>query len=159
MTTTTSSSGTGPSAPGVVSRDERDHGFWDGRWTLPSRSQLEALQTLGAPLPTELPGEPSEVQAAWDLEVSKWNQLTPSQRELWSKAADKGWNSTTRQNLSLKESAAARKSLAQRGELDRILTPRYILTDKADGIRAEACLLLRTHQLNLWSQGSRTGRT
>ena len=39
--------------------------------------------------------------------------------------------------LSLQESRAVKRELARRGELDRILQPRFVLTDKRDGLRTE----------------------
>ena len=38
--------------PWSVLEEERDHGTWDGRWSLPSRSQWAAINDVGAMLPT-----------------------------------------------------------------------------------------------------------
>ncbi|CAE7399786.1 Ank3 [Symbiodinium necroappetens] len=121
--------------------EERDHGTWDGRWSLPSRSQLETVQSLGVPLPSGLP-EDHEVSAATARKEHQWSHMTEEERKLWHKAAEKGWqayvDNEAVQVLSVKESAAIRKQLAGRGELDRILVPRFVLTDKADGLRSES---------------------
>ena len=121
--------------------EERDHGTWDGRWSLPSRSQFEAVQSLGAPLPSGLP-EDHEVSAATARKEHQWGHMTAEERKLWHKAAEKGWqayvDNEAVQVLNVKESAAIRKQLAARGELDRILVPRFVLTDKADGLRSES---------------------
>ena len=120
--------------------EERDHGTWDGRWSLPSRSQLEAVQSLGVPLPSGLP-EDHEVSAATARKEHQWGHMTAEERKLWHKAAEKGWqayvDNEAVQVLNVKESAAIRKQLAARGELDRILVPRFVLTDKAD-LRSES---------------------
>ena len=119
---------------------EQDHGTWDGRWSLPSRQQFQTLQDLGAMLPTGLP-EDHEVCAATARKERQWSQMSEHERRLWSAAATKGWQAYTDNQavevLSLKESAAVRRKLAARGELDRILVPRFVLTDKADGLRSE----------------------
>ena len=65
--------------------------------------------------------------------------MTPERKKLWSEAAVKGWNAYVDNNaiqiLSVEEFARVRKDLAKRGELDRILQPRFVLTDKHDGLR------------------------
>ena len=118
---------------------ERDHGSWDGRWSLPSSSQHQLLQNLGAPLPTGVPHEFQECSAALARKEYKWSQMGPKDKELWGKAAEKGWSAYVDNSaveiLSLKESQAVRKRLAQAGELDKIMVPRFVLTDKADGVR------------------------
>lgn len=65
--------------------------------------------------------------------------MSPQQKKLWSEAAEKGWKTYVDNNavqvLSMAESNAVRRDLARRGELDRILQPRFVLTDKHDGLR------------------------
>ena len=106
----------------------------------PSRFQMETLSEMGATLFTGFFGELAEVNAASAHKEYVWTQLTPSQKGAWTKAADKGWGAYVDNNaikmLSLQEPSAVRKDLARRGELDRILTPRYMLTDKNDGLRS-----------------------
>ena len=125
--------------PSTYAEAERDHGTWDGRWNLPSRSQHELLKELGAPLPFGVPDEFHECSAALARKEYKWTQMGPRDRELWGQAAAKGWaaylDNNAVQVLSLHESQAVRKRLAQAGELDKIMVPRFVLTDKAHGIR------------------------
>ena len=60
------------------------------------------------------------------------------------KAAEKGWQVYVDNDaddaieiLTLSESMAVRKRLAKQGELDKILVPRFVCTDKADGLRTD----------------------
>ncbi|OLQ04968.1 Uncharacterized protein K02A2.6 [Symbiodinium microadriaticum] len=120
--------------------DERGHGTWDGRWSLPSSSQFSVIQAAGAMLPTGLPQD-FEVSAATARKEYTWGRMSEHEKRLWSKAADKGWQAYLENDavriLDAKESSAVRKQLAAKGELDRILVPRFVLTDKADGLRSE----------------------
>ena len=124
---------------------EPDHGTWDGRRSLPSRSQHETLRALGTPLPTGVPGELSEVNAALARREYQWAKMSEADKRLWSRAAEKGWAAYLENDavkiLSLEESLAVRRRLAKAGELDRVLTPRFVCTDKKDGIRTDSCPL------------------
>lgn len=64
--------------------------------------------------------------------------MTPAQRQLWSEAAVTGWNAYVDnkavQVLSMEESAKIYRDLARRNELDRVMEPRFVLTDKHDGL-------------------------
>ena len=117
--------------PMSYAKAERDHGTWDGRWSLPASSQHELLKQLGAPLPCGVPDELHECSAALARREYKWTQ--------WGQAAVKGWaaylDNSAVQVLSLHKSQAVRKRRAQAAELDRIMVPRFVLTDKADGVR------------------------
>ena len=125
--------------PLAFKESEPDHGSWDGRWSMPGRSQHELLQALGAPLPTGVADDLHECCAALVRKEYKWSQMDEKQRALWGKAAEKGWaayvDNAAIEILSLKESQAVRTRLAKAGELDRIMQPRFVLTDKADGVR------------------------
>ena len=91
----------------------------------------ELLKQLGAPLPCGVPDELHECSAALARREYKWTQ--------WGQAAVKGWaaylDNSAVQVLSLHKSQAVRKRRAQAAELDRIMVPRFVLTDKADGVR------------------------
>ncbi|CAE7844118.1 K02A2.6, partial [Symbiodinium necroappetens] len=121
--------------------EERDHGTWDGRWSLPAQSQFQLLQEQAVTLPCGV-GEDHEVSAATARKEYQWSKMTSRERELWTKAAEKGWKAYVENEavsiLGPRESASIRRQLAQKGELDRILVPRFVLTDKADGLRSEA---------------------
>ena len=68
-----------------------------------------------------------------------WNKLSPEDRKLWAAAAVKGWqvyiDNEAVQVLSIQRSQDIRRELAQQGRLGSILRPRFVLTDKADGLR------------------------
>ena len=123
---------------------ERDHRSCDGRWSLPSSSQHELLQCLGSPLPAGVSHgfESHECSAALACKEYKWNQMGPQDKELWGQAAEKGWDAYVDNSaveiLSLEESQAVRKRLAHARELDKIMVPRFVLTDKADRVRTPA---------------------
>ncbi|CAE7883681.1 unnamed protein product, partial [Symbiodinium necroappetens] len=115
---------------GLVSEKAPDHGTWDGRWSLPARSQHELLQSLGVPIPTGVPED-----------EKLWSHMNAFEKKLWAEAAVKGWSAYVDNDavrvLSLQESLAVRKELARKRELDRILTPRFVMTDKNDSLRTE----------------------
>ena len=117
--------------------EEFDHGTWDGRWAFLCERDWETLQRLGSQLPN---GEFSEVHAVQTARKEyHWTQLSPEKKKLWAEAALTGWKAYTDNSaveiLSLKQSAEVRRDLARRGELDRIMHPRFVLTDKHDGMR------------------------
>ena len=99
------------------------------------------LQSLGAQLPSgQWPRETFAVQAARkEYHSSKMND---EQKKLWGEAALTGWNAYIDNQaievLSLAESEKIRKDLARRKELDRILVPRFVCTDKNDGLRTDS---------------------
>ena len=96
-------------------------------------------------MPTSVPGDLNEVNAALARKEYQWSKMTEGEKQLWSRAAAKGWAAYVENNavkvLSLEESLAVRKRLAKAGELDRILTPRFVCTDKNDGVRTDSCPL------------------
>ena len=124
---------------------EYDHGSWDGRWAFVCERDWKTIQALGMTLPVgEIPFEMKEdAHEAFAVQASRkeyvWSQLNPEKKELWREAAVKGWNAYVENSavkiLSLEESKQVRKDLARRGELDLILQPRFVLTDKHDGLR------------------------
>ena len=119
---------------------EYDHGTWDGRWAFICEREWETLKSLGSQLPCGDCHHVLAVQAA--RKEYHWTQLSPAKKELWREAAIKGWNvyidNNAIQVLSVAESQKIRKDLAKRNELDRILQPRFVLTDKHDGLRTES---------------------
>lgn len=120
-----------------LDHEEFDHGTWDGRWAFLCERDWNTLQALGSQIPG---GESSEVYAVQAARKEyHWTQLSPERKKLWAEAAVTGWkayiDNSAVQALSLKESADIRRDLARRKELDRILVPRFVLTDKHDGVR------------------------
>ena len=116
----------------------QDHGTWDGRWPLPSRSTWQAHMALGLKWPVGK-HEVLAVQAA--RREYFWRNMTDVQREAFKPAAEKGWlvwtDNQALEELSVEESKKVMDSLRTRGELHRVLRPRYVYTDKHDGLRTE----------------------
>ena len=96
---------------------------------------------MGAPLPTGVPEEGHEVNATGGRKEKIWSHMSESEKQLWSEAAVKGWSAYVDNDairvLSVQESLAVRKELARKRELDRILTPRFVMTDKNDSLKTE----------------------
>ncbi len=119
---------------------EYDHGSWDGRWAFLCERDWEVMKQMGNMLPIGGTSEVLAVQSARKEYV--WNQLSPEKKKLWEEAAVKGWRAYIDNNalevLDMAKSAAVRRDLVRRGELDRILQPRFVLTDKHDGLRTHS---------------------
>ena len=99
------------------------------------------LQSIGAQLPSgQRPRETFAVQAA--RKEYQWSKMDSEQKKLWGDAALTGWNAyidnQAIQVLSVQERDRVRKDLARRKELDRILVPRFVCTDKNDGLRTKS---------------------
>ena len=119
---------------------ESDHGSWDGRWSFLCEREWELQRELSQQLPCgDGALEAMTVQAS--RKEYQWSKMGPEDRKLWSEAATKGWQTYLEneavQVLDMKRSAEVRRELAQKGELDKIMRPRFVLTDKADGLRTE----------------------
>lgn len=118
---------------------ETDHGSWDGRWAMVCERDWKILQQLGQQLPCGA-HDVNAVQAA--RKEYQWSKMTPTQRHLWSEAAVTGWNAYVDNKavrvLSMEESAKVYRDLTLRNELDRVMEPRFVLTDKHDGLRTES---------------------
>ena len=117
--------------------EARDHGSWDGRWPLPSRSQYEAFVKAGLRWPSS--NDAYAVQAA--RKEYSWNQMNEEQRKAFTEAAKEAWDVWVRNDavevLSDEETAKVLATLRQRGEMHKVMTPRFVFTDKNDGLRTE----------------------
>ena len=118
--------------------DEDDHGTWDGRWSFICERDWKTLKEMGKQLPCGSdPHDAFKVQAARKEYV--WSQITPSQKKLWGDAAVDGWNAyidnQAIQVLSMEESRKVWSELKRKNETDRVLVPRFVCTDKHDGLR------------------------
>ena len=115
----------------------RDHGTWDGRWPLPSRSEYEAFVKGGLKWPTSR--DAFVVQAA--RKEYHWSSMSPEQKAAFKTAAAEAWDVWVRNEavevLSEQESERVMATLRQRGELHKVLRPRFVYTDKNDGLRTE----------------------
>ena len=109
------------------------HGSWDGRWPLPSRSEWIAHERAGVPWPSGS----SEVNAVQtERKEYKWHEMNDSYRESFGIAAADGWRVWVykfrcRSFFLPKEAKEICQRLKPRGEGHKILTPRYVFTDKA----------------------------
>ena len=116
----------------------QDHGTWDGRWPLPSTSTWQAHMALGLKWPV---GKHEVLAVQTARREYFWRNMTDVQREAFKPAAEKGWlvwtDNQALEELSLEESKKVMASLQTRGELHRALRPRYVYTDKNDGLRTE----------------------
>ncbi|OLP96995.1 Major facilitator superfamily domain-containing protein 6 [Symbiodinium microadriaticum] len=114
-----------------------DHGTWDGRWPLPSRTEYEAFVQAGLKWPTTR--DAFVVQAA--RKEYHWSSMGPEQKAAFKDAAAEAWNVWLRNEavevLSDAESEKVWATLRQRGELHKVLTTRFVYTDKNDGQRTQ----------------------
>ena len=117
----------------------RDHGTWDGRWPLPSRSEWEMMEAMSLQWPT---GDHQifAVQAA--RKEHKWRTMSAKEKTAFAEATIKGWEVWTSNDavavLSKEASERVVASLRARGELHRLLQPRWVYTDKNDGLRTQS---------------------
>ena len=115
-----------------------DRGSWKGCWPLPSRSQLRAMKLAG----TMLPRGEQEAMAATARKEYKWRELSPADKEKFREAAADGWNVWVQNDAVevLKPEVAkhVRERLKQTQQSSLILKPRYVFTDKNDGLRTES---------------------
>ena len=117
-----------------------DHGTWDGRWPLPMVSDWKTRHALGLPWPSgRAEFEVDAVQSARKEHL--WRNMSPSAKEEFKQAAIKGWEVWVQNDavevLSEEDARRVRLELQKRGETHKILTPRYVYTDKHDGLRTE----------------------
>ncbi|CAE7849722.1 ppsD [Symbiodinium necroappetens] len=114
-----------------------DHGTWDGRWPLPSRTEYDAFVHAGLKWPTTR--DAFVVQAA--RKEYHWSSMGPEQKAAFKDAAAEAWKVWLRNEavevLSDAESEKVWATLRQRGELHKVLTPRFVYTDKNDGQRTQ----------------------
>ena len=63
--------------------------------------------------------------------------MNAEDKKLWAEAAVKGWqvyvDNEAVQILSMQRSSDVKRELAQQGELNKILRPRFVLTDRFPG--------------------------
>jgi hypothetical protein len=113
-----------------------DHGTWHGSWPLPSRTEWKVMETLGMKWPCGH-NEAYAVQAA--RKEYKWHEMKSADKPAYAEAAVQGWKVWTEndavQLLSKEASERVVASLRARGELHRLLQPRWVFTDKNDGLR------------------------
>ncbi|CAK9052098.1 unnamed protein product [Durusdinium trenchii] len=117
-----------------------DHGTWDGRWGLPSRSEFLARKKLGLmwPCGADELHEANAVQAA--RKEYYWRAMTPDQKAALRVAAEAGWSvwetNEAVEVLDDKTSQRIRADLKAKKEDCKILTPRCSLALGAPPPRA-----------------------
>ena len=119
-----------------------DRGTWKGYWPLPSRSEWQAVLSVGGMWPR---GEQEALAVQTARKEHKWRQLSEAAKGQFREAAAAGWNvwleNQAVQILDSKEAARVRAKLRAEGQSSRILVPRYVYTDKNDGLRTSSCPL------------------
>ncbi|CAL1174258.1 unnamed protein product [Cladocopium goreaui] len=117
----------------------RDHGTWRGDWQLPSQTEWSARQKLGC----DWPCGQDDFNEAMAVQTARkeyfWSNMNEDQKEAYRKAADAGWNVWVANDavevLPDEEAARVRSDLKKKKEECKILTPRWVFTDKHDGLR------------------------
>ena len=116
-----------------------DHGSWDGRWPTPSRTDWQTHERYGLSWPCSRP-EVYAVQTA--RKEYKWKEMKTEDKPHFKEAAKVGWQAWVDNGavelLNARDAQAVRARLKARGEQCKILIPRYVYTDKHDGIRTSS---------------------
>ena len=124
----------------------QDHGTWDGRWSLPSRTTWQAVERFNCLWPKGSQDMEPFVISVHEVNVLlaarkeyKWKSMTGEQKRLFKEATVKGWNAWVENDaievLSPEEADAVKVRLRKDGEMTKILQPRFVFTDKNDGLR------------------------
>ena len=117
-----------------------DHGSWDGSLPLPSRSQWEIKEALGQTWPCgKVESEAQAVQAA--RKEFTWSKLNPQQQDEFREACKAGWqvwsDNGAMQVLDSSTSKRVVADLRRRGDMAKLLRPRWVMTGKNDCLRTE----------------------
>ena len=116
----------------------KDHGSWGGRWDLPSRSEWQLHQKLGWSWPTGSHDAEALLASAAHKELF-WRNMSPEEKIAFREAAKDAWkvweDNQAIEVLPMAESEAIRKRLRLNKEVGKILTPRFVFTDKHSGLR------------------------
>lgn len=127
---------------------EEDHGTWDGRWPLPSRGDWETYEVAN----WSWPSGGADMQEVLEAQTGggnhkelRWSTMDEETRAQFRTAAEEQWSKWVENGaievLDLVQSRQIRQELERKGELDRILQPRFVLTDKNSGLRTPQCPL------------------
>ena len=125
---------------------EDDHGSWDGRWSRPAARQVEIVKKLQMTWPSGSNSDTKEAltTAAHGREL-KWSEMDEDTRQAFRVAAADQWNKWLENEavtvLNPEESRAVEQELEMKGELERIMNPRFILVDKNSKLRSPECPL------------------
>lgn len=134
-----------------------DHGTWHGTWPMPSRTEWQTMEALGLKWPTGH-HELTAVQAA--RKEYKWHDMKEADKPAYKEAAKKGWNVWTENGavdlLSKEASERAVASLRARGELYRLLQPRWVLSTRTMASGPRTSPFLSKHLRDWLSQDTVT---
>ena len=125
---------------------EDDHGSWDGRWSRPTERQVNTVHKLHLQWPAGSNSDTREAltTAAQGREL-RWSEMNEETRQEFRLAADDQWKKWLENEavmvLGLDESRAVEQELERKGELERIMNPRFILVDKNAKLRSPECPL------------------
>ena len=116
-----------------------DHGTWHGKWSLPSRSVWQTHERLGIPWPTgDQPDHEVDVVQANRKEF-RWRTMSEAEKLAFTEAARQAWavweENDAIEVLTPEESSRIRRRLMSNREGSKILTPRYVFTDRHEGLR------------------------
>ena len=115
-----------------------DHGTWRGDWPLPSRSDWWGHQICKLPWPR---GSHEAFAVKTARRELKWKEIPEKDKSAFHEAAAEGWQVWVRNDavevLGDEESRRIRNRI-QNGSANKILCPRFVLTDKHDGVRTES---------------------
>ena len=138
---------------------EFDHGSWDGRWSFMCERDWLLLKELGEQFPVGSSSDFDVMNVQASRKEYHWKQLSAEDRAGWSAAALKGWEVYTDNKalevLDMKTSAEVRRRLAKENALDKILRPRFVLTDKHYGVRTHDNWLPRKYSARMVVPGFR----
>ena len=113
-----------------------DNGTWHGIWPLPSRSEWNARRHHGLLWPRGS-HEVDAVQTA--RKEYKWKDIPKADRPAFHAAAKAGWqvwvDNGAVEVLSKAQADEVRARLKSTGKQSCLLTPRFVYTDKHDGLR------------------------
>ncbi|CAJ1404860.1 unnamed protein product [Effrenium voratum] len=118
------------------SGEVRDHGTWRGDWPMPSRTYIQAMKQAGAMWPC---GDHDVCAVQTARKEYMWRSIASQDRPAFQEAAKTGWmvwaDNDAVEVLSPDEAAETFKRLRANNEMHKVLTPRYVFTDKHDGLR------------------------
>ena len=113
-----------------------DRGTWKGYWP------LQAVLSVGGMWPR---GEQEALAVQTARKEYRWKELDENARACFREATASGWSvwldNRAVDVLSPGEAQKVRARLKSTGQSNLILTPRFVLTDKHDGLRTQSCPL------------------
>ena len=132
---------------------EGDHGSWDGRWSFLCERDWKLMQEMGQQWPS---GSSTDFET-YNVQASRkeyhWKGMSTEDRKGFSEAAVKGWlvyvENGAVEVLDMKQSKQIQQRLSESKETSKIMKPRFVMTDKNDGLRTENRWLPKKHSSRL----------